>query len=370
MPNIKTKNTNYSTIVVDGEAVSASNPLPVQGGGGGGGTAGTEYTEDAPAVSNPVGPMSMAVRRDTLSASEVSADGDVIALKATSKGQLHVFAEITGGVGGGGGDATAANQTTLIGHVDGIETLITASNTKLDALESGKATAALQTSANTKLDTLATKLDTLEAGKATAANQATGNSSLSSIDTKLTNNATSTLQTAGNASLTSIDSKFSTNNTSLSSIDGKLTGIATAANQTSTNTKLDTLNTTMGNFVTDYLSNTNPATVAQDTSILRVGPTNVTPKFAVITASAAGETAVVAAVTGKKIRVLNYVLTRSGAVNVKFQSGTSDITGLLYEGAAAAYSPLGQFETAAGAALNINLSGAVAVGGHITYIEV
>lgn len=51
---------------------------------------GTEYTEDAAAAANPVGGMMMAVRRDSLSASEVSADGDNVALKATSKGQLHV----------------------------------------------------------------------------------------------------------------------------------------------------------------------------------------------------------------------------------------------------------------------------------------
>lgn len=49
----------------------------------------TEYTEDAAAASDPVGSMMMAVRRDTLSASEVSADGDNVALKATSKGELN-----------------------------------------------------------------------------------------------------------------------------------------------------------------------------------------------------------------------------------------------------------------------------------------
>ena len=33
------------------------------------------------------------------------------------------------------GGATAANQSTIIGHIDGVETLITSSNTKLDTLE-------------------------------------------------------------------------------------------------------------------------------------------------------------------------------------------------------------------------------------------
>jgi hypothetical protein len=56
----------------------------------GGASSGTQYTEDAAAAADPVGNMLIAVRRDTLSASEVSADGDNVALKATSKGQLHV----------------------------------------------------------------------------------------------------------------------------------------------------------------------------------------------------------------------------------------------------------------------------------------
>lgn len=52
--------------------------------------AGNLYTEDAAAASDPVGPALIAVRRDTLSTSEVSADGDNIALKANSEGRLHV----------------------------------------------------------------------------------------------------------------------------------------------------------------------------------------------------------------------------------------------------------------------------------------
>ncbi len=54
-------------------------------------------TEDASAATNPVGPPLVAVRRDTLSTSEVSADGDYIALKATSKGKLHTAAELRNG---------------------------------------------------------------------------------------------------------------------------------------------------------------------------------------------------------------------------------------------------------------------------------
>lgn len=99
------------------------------------------------------------------------------------------------------------------------------------------------------------------------------------------------------------------------------------------------------------------------------------PKRAVIVASASGATTVVAAVTGKKIRVLSFVLSANAALNVKFQShgGPTDITGLLYltdkSGIGASFSPAGHFETVAGEALDINLSAAVAVGGFLTYVE-
>ncbi len=52
-------------------------------------SAANEYTEDAAAAANPIGPMMMAVRRDTLTTAEVSADGDNVAAKATSKGEIH-----------------------------------------------------------------------------------------------------------------------------------------------------------------------------------------------------------------------------------------------------------------------------------------
>lgn len=59
------------------------------GGGGGGGGSGTEYTEDAALPANPVGSALIARRRDTLTPSEVSADGDAIALNATPEGELR-----------------------------------------------------------------------------------------------------------------------------------------------------------------------------------------------------------------------------------------------------------------------------------------
>lgn len=48
------------------------------------------YTEDAASAADPIGPMLMARRRDTLVTNEVTATGDNIALNATNKGELNV----------------------------------------------------------------------------------------------------------------------------------------------------------------------------------------------------------------------------------------------------------------------------------------
>ena len=93
-------------------------------------------------------------------------------------------------------------------------------------------------------------------------------------------------------------------------------------------------------------------------------------------ASSSGDNTLVAAVSGKVIKVLQVALMSNGTVNVKFQSGASgtDLTGLFYlianTGFVINFSPSGWFKTASGVLLNLNLSGAVAVGGVLSYIEV
>ena len=84
---------------------------------------------------------------------------------------------------------------------------------------------------------------------------------------------------------------------------------------------------------------------------------------------------IVAAVTGKKIRVIAGKLSFSGTVNAKWQSSTtSDLTGLTYGVANTLdpyqFNPGGHFETVAGELLNLNLSAGVAVGGYVDYVEV
>lgn len=98
-------------------------------------------------------------------------------------------------------------------------------------------------------------------------------------------------------------------------------------------------------------------------------------KHAPITSAASGSNLLVAAVAGKRIRVLDYTIVAAGAVTAKFQSAANDLTGALplpaNGGASVAGAPaVPLFETNVGEALNLNLGGAVAVAGHLTYQEI
>lgn len=99
-------------------------------------------------------------------------------------------------------------------------------------------------------------------------------------------------------------------------------------------------------------------------------------KYAAISAASSGDNTIVAAVTGKKIRVINYALVATTAVTVAFESGaggtalTGDMSIGATGGIVAPDADSGWFETAAGALLNMELGGAVQVSGHICYVEV
>jgi hypothetical protein len=113
-----------------------------------------------------------------------------------------------------------------------------------------------------------------------------------------------------------------------------------------------------------------------ETSTVYNGTTALTPKYAKIAAGISGDNTIVPAVTSKKIRVLAYNFMSEGTVNAKFQSGAAgtDLTGLSYlvanTGKVAPYNPVGWFESGSGVLLNLNLSGAINVGGELVYIEV
>ena len=95
--------------------------------------------------------------------------------------------------------------------------------------------------------------------------------------------------------------------------------------------------------------------------------------YAPINATTSGDTQIVPAVSGKRIRVIAYAVIANATVSIKFRSGTSDITGSMrvVEGGGIAHAyDGGLFQTAVGQALNINLSTNATVGGYVVYREV
>lgn len=97
----------------------------------------------------------------------------------------------------------------------------------------------------------------------------------------------------------------------------------------------------------------------------------------VVSAATGGDNTLVAAVTGRKIRVLALVLVASGgANNVRLESGASGtaLTGVMNLAANGQlilqHNPAGWVETAAATLLNLELSAATAVAGVLTYAEV
>lgn len=99
-------------------------------------------------------------------------------------------------------------------------------------------------------------------------------------------------------------------------------------------------------------------------------------KRAIIDAASSGDNTIVAAVTGKKIRVYQLVVVSAGTVTTRWESGasgtalTGQMTLAVNTGYAPPFNPVGHFETAAGQLLNLELSAAVSVDGWLIYAEI
>ena len=107
------------------------------------------------------------------------------------------------------------------------------------------------------------------------------------------------------------------------------------------------------------------------------GDSPLLPKFAKVDGATSGDNTIVAAVAGKKIRVIAGSLVMTGtAVTIRFESaaGGTALTGQMQplQGniLPLAFCPVGHFETIAGELLNMELSGAQSVDGWIVYVEV
>lgn len=110
------------------------------------------------------------------------------------------------------------------------------------------------------------------------------------------------------------------------------------------------------------------------------GTQGLPPKFAPIAAATSGNNSLVAAVTGKKIRVLAMFLIAGAAGNIYFTAGNSGT--VVFGGSSnkiqlpdnggfvLPFSLAGWFETSAGTALVLNASSTGPFSGGLVYVEV
>ena len=97
------------------------------------------------------------------------------------------------------------------------------------------------------------------------------------------------------------------------------------------------------------------------------------PLYAKIDAASSGDNTLVAATSGRKIKVTALFLVAAGAVTVRFESaaGGTALTGQMNfpanGGIVLPENSRGWFETNAGELLNLELGGAVSVDGALTY---
>ncbi|GIW60682.1 MAG: hypothetical protein KatS3mg087_1748 [Patescibacteria group bacterium] len=100
---------------------------------------------------------------------------------------------------------------------------------------------------------------------------------------------------------------------------------------------------------------------------------NLVRKFASINTNSLGDTTIVSAVSGKRIRVVALAVVAGNDVSVRFKSGSSWITGILVFGPSGGIAHTfdgGLFQTNINESLIINLSAAVQVGGYLVYEEI
>jgi hypothetical protein len=101
------------------------------------------------------------------------------------------------------------------------------------------------------------------------------------------------------------------------------------------------------------------------------------PTFVAIDASSSGDNTLVAAVPGRKIRVMScFLIADASTVSVQFRSAAAGaaLTGPVPLAASAGfvlpYNEAGWFQTDIGELLNLELSDAVAVGGALSYVQI
>ena len=195
--------------------------------------------------------------------------------------------------GGSGGDASSANQVTMISHLSDIDTAVTGTLTVSDsvaqsslsnidskitvcntgavavsssALPSGGATSALQSAGNADLSTIAGDTTSLDS-KVTACNTGAVVISSNSDTTK----ATSTLQSAGNASLATLAGCENGANALQVDINADAVGLANQSLQTAGNSSLSSIDGKLPASLGQTVMNSSVSvTVASDQSAVKI----------------------------------------------------------------------------------------------------
>ena len=157
------------------------------------------------------------------------------------------------------GGATAANQTTLIGHVDGVEGKLDTLETTLTAIETDQAALeVLHTATNSKLDTIDNVLDTIKTDSAaikTAVEILDNTVSGSEIQADIVSSAlpsgasTSANQTTLIGHMDEVEGKLDTLETTLTAIETDQAALEVL--HTATNSKLDTIDNVLDTIKTD-----------------------------------------------------------------------------------------------------------------------
>jgi hypothetical protein len=280
---------------------------------------------------------------DVIATKERTHDGDatkvqVVALAGVSGTEgSYTFGDIGGDATNGldvdvtrsalpTGASTSANQTTIIGHLDGVEGLLTT----IDA-DTGAMLTSLQT------------IDNAISGNEMQVDIVSGGITGVVDDSAFTPGTTETVAVGFFADETSPDSVNEGDlGAARMSLDRKQYVIAHA-----------------------------------ETSSIYQNGTARTPTFAVIDAATSGDNTLVAAAgAGNKIRVHALYLVAAGTVNARFESGASGtaLSGQMNlvanTGFVLPFNPVGWFETAANTLLNLELSAAVSVDGSMVYTVV
>lgn len=118
-----------------------------------------------------------------------------------------------------------------------------------------------------------------------------------------------------------------------------------------------------------------PVQSSIESSQMTAAGTVLTPLFASININTSGDNTIVASPGAKVLRVLSYVLVADAAVLVKWGDTTVAYTSGAMSlaangGVCAPFSPVGHVQTASAKGIVLNLSAAIGVRGHLTYISI